>query len=405
MERITNVWSDNYRTGDPMRQLCCGCSVCASVCSKNAISMQYDEEGFLYPSVNETLCVECRACVRVCPVLNREEVCSEPYLETYAGYSNDAFIMKRCTSGGFATAAALKFVANGGIVCGVKYSADLLRAEYAFARTSEEVLAFSSSKYVQSEKGNTFNDVRAYLEQGEPVLFIGCPCDVYALKRFLKKEYDMLYTCELVCMGVTSYRVAEDYKKYTEKKEHSQLTSINARSKEKGWFVPHLEECFQNGKKKYSTLFGTYYGYGFQIYNRPSCLHCTFRGTHGAGDIRIGDFWGIKDMDPYWNPEGVSCLFVRNEKGEKLLSMLPQDEFSLFKTDYDTATLSNMSSYKNKGKEYEVLRDRFSEVFLKDGLIPACRKTAKLSFWVKHFLPDQWHFALKKFYHSLVDKR
>ena len=49
---------------------CTGCSACKAVCLKNAIEMKEDVEGFLYPSVDSTLCVTCGFCNKICPVQN-----------------------------------------------------------------------------------------------------------------------------------------------------------------------------------------------------------------------------------------------------------------------------------------------------------------------------------------------
>lgn len=46
---------------------CCGCTACASVCPKQAISMQEDEDGFEYPEIDTLKCVECQMCMKVCP--------------------------------------------------------------------------------------------------------------------------------------------------------------------------------------------------------------------------------------------------------------------------------------------------------------------------------------------------
>jgi formate hydrogenlyase subunit 6/NADH:ubiquinone oxidoreductase subunit I len=45
---------------------CCGCTACASVCSTDAITMQPDDLGFLYPSVNIGKCTDCGLCEKVC---------------------------------------------------------------------------------------------------------------------------------------------------------------------------------------------------------------------------------------------------------------------------------------------------------------------------------------------------
>lgn len=50
------------------KEECCGCSACYSICSKNAITMVTDEEGFEYPEVDIRTCVKCYQCISVCPL-------------------------------------------------------------------------------------------------------------------------------------------------------------------------------------------------------------------------------------------------------------------------------------------------------------------------------------------------
>lgn len=387
------------------KSLCSGCSACASVCHVGAIKMEYDKEGFIYPTLSEDKCVDCGACGRVCPINSAERIEKADYLRTFAGYSERDEVIRGCTSGGFATALSEMVIEDGGVVYGVKYADDFVKAEYTRVDNKDGLVALMGSKYVQSEKGDVFKSVKSDLSEGRGVLFVGCPCDVMALKGYLGRDYENLYTLELVCMGVTSYRIAEEYKKYTEKKNHARLVSVNARSKSRGWFVPTLEEKFDNGKTKYTTLFASYYGYGFQVYNRPSCFECRFRDKSGVADFRVGDFWGIKEGDDFFNKMGVSCIFVRSEKGLSMTSRLADRGFKLFETDYALATESNMSSTKNKAQKYVDLRERFAKVFLEKGLVPACRATASLSFKLKRVIPSGLQPALKKIYHKFVDKR
>jgi len=404
MLHIKNLWNEENSTNKDLNTLCCGCSACSNKCPANAISMKYDDEGFLYPKVDETQCISCGLCIKTCPIENGDNI-DNPYIKTFAGYSLNTDILMKCTSGGFVTALSLKIIERGGVVAGVRYSNDFVKVHYYLARTKEEVLSFSSSKYVQSEKYEIYKEVEKELKKQNTVLFVGCPCDIYAMSLYLGKKYGTLLTCELVCMGVSSYKVAEDYKVIAEKKNKSKLVKINARSKRKGWFVPHLEEEYSNGKIRCNTLFGTFLGYGMQVYNRPACFECKFRGTNGVGDIRVGDFWGIKDTDPYWNPNGVSCIFLRTKAGVEALDLLVSAEFALYETDYGTATLSNMSSYKNKSDKFVQLRAKFAETYMQKGLIAACRATGTKSFWARRLIPDCLHASVKKIYHKFVDER
>lgn len=50
---------------------CCGCGACMNICPKSAIKMQADEYGFIYPVIQQDLCVQCGACMTVCGYQNK----------------------------------------------------------------------------------------------------------------------------------------------------------------------------------------------------------------------------------------------------------------------------------------------------------------------------------------------
>lgn len=50
------------------KENCCGCTACAVICSQKAISMEKDEEGFQYPKIDESKCICCSMCLKVCPI-------------------------------------------------------------------------------------------------------------------------------------------------------------------------------------------------------------------------------------------------------------------------------------------------------------------------------------------------
>ncbi len=403
MSHIRNFWSSSTSTIRDARNECCGCGGCANACGLGAIQMLYDEEGFLYPKLDEAKCIGCGACLRCCPIENVSDE-SVPFDRVYGGYSSSEQTIMGCASGGFATELSYVFVKSGGVVYGVVYNDDYTSCEYSRASEEEELIRFMSSKYTQSVKRDIFKRIKDDLTQGKKVLFIGCPCDAAAVRLFCGEKQDLLYICELVCMGVTSFKVAEQYKLYVEKKNGSKLISINSRSKKKGWYVPYIEEVYENGKVRLAPLYGTYYGHAFLTYVRPSCLDCKFRAEIGTSDFRIGDFWGVKPTDNHWNEKGVSVVFVRGERGEEIIEKMKEAGFVFYEKGYEEATKNNRSALENKPAFLKEKREKFAHLFLKKGLIKACRKTVTMKFWVKKFVPTKMANFLKKMYHKIKDK-
>lgn len=50
------------------KEECCGCTACYSICPQCAIIMEEDEEGFIYPLIDEKKCIRCKLCLKVCPI-------------------------------------------------------------------------------------------------------------------------------------------------------------------------------------------------------------------------------------------------------------------------------------------------------------------------------------------------
>lgn len=401
MGHIENFWLDANTSNKTNRWECCGCTACESICGKQAITMHLDQEGFLYPRVDGNVCVDCGLCVKVCPITNQCED-RTPYIKSYGGYSTNERIINSCASGGVATALSIATIEKGGVVFGVQFNKDYRSAEYVKIDNIDALWSLCSSKYIQPSKSGMHDQVKRELLSGRQVLFVGCPCDVAGLKRFLRKEYENLLTCELFCAGVTTDKLLADYCTLRGKKTGSKLIEFNTRNKDKGWFVQHIKEVYENGKIFYKNHFGTYLGYGFLTFRRPSCYHCQYKQNITYCDIKVGDFWGIKDTDPFWNPKGVSVILAKTQKGISTLTALK--EFNLYEIDYTKATVNNHGFMTNPGEQLEVKRDEFGRLFESEGLEKACKATAPLSFWIKYYVPSSFHSTMKKIYHMIVDK-
>lgn len=307
---------------------CCGCELCSLVCPRNIIKMQPDEEGFLYPLIDDdSACINCHRCLTICPEKSPGHPTNQ-IIESYGGYSLDTTSIKHSSSGGYATAISQAFVQSGGVVYGVRFTDDLYGVEYSRAYKFEDLEAFRTSKYSQARKGTVYIDVLNDLEESRRVLFIGLPCEVSALYHFVGRKTENLYTISLICHGPTSPKVQKDFVKSIESCHKSKVMSFSLRNKQTGWKPYYILAEMANGEIYKQKFNKSAYGTAFLYMKRPSCSTCRYKcGDKEFGlmsDITLGDFHAVgKDMLHY-NVWGVSQLCVQSEKGKYLLGLITQ---------------------------------------------------------------------------------
>lgn len=307
-----------------IKELCCGCSACASICPKHCISMQEDGEGFLYPIVNESQCVDCGECERVCHELH-------PYgerspIKVLAAVNTDEDVRMRSSSGGVFYSLAERAISKGGVVFGARFDENW-QVVIDYAETLEGVKAFMGSKYVQARIETAYTDTKRFLQEGRKVLFSGTPCQIAGLHHFLKKGYDNLTTVDVICHGVSSPKV---WKKYICERfgTPAAITSINFRDKSYGWSNFTLKIQYFYGDKTISQCNRIHEDPFMKAFLqnmilRPSCHNCQSKNGRSHSDITIADFWGIENVFPDMNDEkGTSVVVIHTEKGRRCIEGL-----------------------------------------------------------------------------------
>lgn len=305
---------------------CCGCSACEAVCPKGAITMVADKEGFLYPDINHSICVECGLCKNVCEFnedYNKSNILEKPIV---LGVKHKE-LKERMTSrsGGMFAAVAEQIIFNKGSVYGAVLAEDF-SVEHQRAGDKESWRKFKSSKYVQSNMKQMFPKVKKDLEDGKDVLFSGTPCQVAGLKSYLnRKNIDQknLICCDIVCHGVPSPLIWKEYVQFFQKKYHNKIEKFIFRDKDFGWGA-HMESLVLNNGKKISQRYYTELFYR-HIMLRPSCEICPFTNTKRQADITLADFWGIDKVAPEFDDDkGVSLIFLNTEKGIAVFDMVKE---------------------------------------------------------------------------------
>ena len=285
--------------------------------------MVEDGEGFLYPKIDTNLCIDCQACVRVCPFHNPEEE-NKPK-SVYAALNNNEEIRKDSSSGGVFTILAEKVINEGGVVFGAKFTDDW-QVEIVPSETIEGLAAFRGSKYLQARMGNSLKQCKQYLRDGRKVLFSGTPCQIAGLKHYLRKDYDNLIAVDFVCHGVPSPKVWERYLKEVTEAGKRAIQDIKFRDKPQGWKRFNFTLNYDEADKSYSMSSyngDNHYMRAFlsDMILRPSCYNCQAKSGRSQSDITIGDFWGIETVLPTMDDDkGTSLVLVHTEKGKQIFA-------------------------------------------------------------------------------------
>lgn len=341
---------------------CTGCGACVQRCPKRCISWTQREFGFRYPQIDKDACVNCGQCEKVCPIDKALEVSAEQ--KAYAAVHKDDEVLAKSTSGGAFTAIADAVFAQGGIVYGAAML-DGMQVKHIRTSGKDDFEGLRSSKYLQSDTGTTYQMVEQDLKQGKTVLYSGTPCQIDGLKNFLGKDYENLYTVDIVCHGVGSQAYFDKYMDYA-RERYGKIKALRFRSKEyAGWscggvVVVDSSDCLK--KIPYRDFDNYYYSYFLSgdIY-RKSCYSCKYANTNRVGDFTLGDYWGVEALNlPLQTENGCSLLLVNNRHAMQLLDEI--ESLDRVETTVEQAAHCNkqlnapsklMDSRQNRIGEYE----------------------------------------------------
>ena len=329
---------------------CCGCAACVQACPKQCISFNEDEQGFRYPLVDESLCVDCGLCEKVCPVIHQSD--AKKPLKVYAAQNPNEEIRLKSSSGGIFTLLAEAVIDEGGVVFGARFDKNW-EVEHGYTESKEGLEAFRGSKYLQSRTRETYKQARDFLKAGRMVLYSGTSCQIAGLKKFLRKEYENLITVDVVCHGAPSPLVWRTYLDDLKKcpkgtagknsvcsslNEMPVITGISFRDKSTGWkkfgFVLRGKSASKadkttvlssvNTEEKHDVLLHETFDKNLfmQVFLknlclRPSCSACPAKSGKCGSDITLADYWGISNINSKWDDnKGTSLVLVNTGKGQ-----------------------------------------------------------------------------------------
>lgn len=340
---------------------CCGCGACTEICPKNAISMKMDEYGFAFATFDESLCVKCGKCEKICSAIKKD------YTSSFEKKAYAATSMlpstKNSSSGGIFACMAKKWLHNGGVVFGTEMNQDF-DVRVVKISNENEIVRLQGSKYVQSNMIHAFKEVKDELQKNKTVLFCGTPCQVAALRNYIGNN-EKLFLVDIVCHGVPSNQMFKEQVYTLNKAYNGSLIDFKFRDKQYGH--AHVGSLvFKNNQKRKILPYKNPY-YFFFLNNdifRECCYNCNYANVNRPGDITICDYWGVDKEEPEFFKMcrnkgfvGVSGIIINTPKGSLFFN---ENERDLFFKESTVEKIQkhnpNLRLPSQKGENYEKVR-------------------------------------------------
>lgn len=373
---------------------CAGCYACANVCPKECIIYRQDEKGFSYPIIDYNKCINCGRCLKACAQVKDVQK-SLPKI-SYALKHKSAQVRFNSTSGGAFTVISDYILDSQGLVYGATMKENY-NVEHIVVHNKSQRDLLRKSKYLQSDLSNIYKDVLEKLKSGKKVLFTGTPCQVAGLKTFLNKDYDNLFTCDVICHGVPSKDVFKQYIKLKENENKQQVESLDFRTKK---FGQKAAINIKFNEKEYVRIFetdefGVLFTGGYIM--RDSCYNCKYATKERVSDITIGDFWGIDKIVPDFDDnKGVSMVLINTDKG-KLIFKSIKEKIDFLEIPLQQCVelqeqlqfpIKKAKVYDEFWKEYNNNKEKSinkysNKIILKNRVISIAKKTGLLKVYLK----------------------
>lgn len=355
---------------------CTGCGACVNACPFRIIQLCDDNEGFPYPKVEMAKCIDCHLCEKTCPMIieiDFKPVSLGDYPQFFAGQLICKEDLFEVSSGGAFWAFAKTLIDIGGVVYGaVQENVDIIR--HVRAEDMNSIARIRRSKYFQSDTGFTFQQVKDDLKKGRLVLYSGTGCQIAGLKKFLSKDYDNLYTCDVVCHGVPSKIVWKTYREEKERLEGKTMESLVFRDKTLGWSKNQYKITYSDGtiERELSVKQLFHAGYLQGLFYRPSCGSCRFASLPRVSDITLADYWKYKGRFRRRGSDfGVSLIAVNTSKGDDLLHM--SDKYLKYDVTERELALSSCKHLDEHPTENPD-REAFFQLFFEHGYHAAAKR-------------------------------
>lgn len=376
---------------------CCGCGACMNGCPKNAIQMIEDEVGFVYPKINQDLCIGCGICKKVCGYQMRPLM--QNSRAVYAAASTNDNLLRKSASGGAFAVLAQNILLKGGVVYGAALSLENGKLEPKHLRidTVDRLTELQGSKYVHSAIGDTYTQAKKDLLAGKKVLFSGTPCQIAGLRQYLKKEYENLLMVDIICHGVPSKRFFQSFIENYGKKLCGTITEFYFRDKCKGQGkTARIVYKNKSGKCKEKIIIGNLLSYinffSKSLTCRKNCYSCPFASEKRIGDLTLGDFWGFHEEYPSYdekqglsNGKGISCILVNNNRGKIALEQC-EGQFILMPSSFEIVAQHN--DQLQSPCKYSSKRDQIMDLYQKKGY------EAVESYFHKNYKNDIFRYTI-----------